>query len=632
MLTWIVTRPEVAEKVLDVAGSIYQGYTTEEEAHSVWERAQLRAAAAGNASTGAGAERRRRTGAHTSNGASARANDPNPNGTRSRTRAHTGAGAGGAQIHSGSPPSNTPNVNYSGDGDTRNGSRTHTYPSPEPSAQGTQRGGTSTLNHQHHSRCRSISISSELEGSESAHPRVTVDTSISNESRDWTRARASPSNSRSQTTLRGTPTTGDQRSHPRTRSSGIRPSELEQSLSGPRGPHVSVGTSNGNRRTRTRAYPSASVHTYVSGDTSFVTARSERTSSWVAETSAILPSVPESISVLRTTQTRINGASDEPRRVSQLATASAMNATIRSPLALSLRATVDTSYAISISSSSTSSNSGVDQMGILSRNSKSSRSPRTTASPSSNPRIPVQGATELWVERGSPQDSSYETPSSSPRTEVTQIEAANPNSPRTSASKVLDSNSRRPGKSSSSDRVNFASQVPKVESLKSGPPQRAALSRAASVPQLASVRADSSLHRKAVSSPSLSLSPVEVTRVASGTSGPRGAVGLPSSPRVCPPRTPSHPSRTTVRARHQAQSNSAVPRNGSIYPDLICRCKGICSSCHLLRQAPMPRSSAMNTIGFSEPPHVANVVYDAQADPRSPIRRGGTGVPAQPGR
>src|ERR1700735_2490678 len=39
-------RPEAAEKVKNVRGAIYQGYDTEEEAISVWERARLRAAAA----------------------------------------------------------------------------------------------------------------------------------------------------------------------------------------------------------------------------------------------------------------------------------------------------------------------------------------------------------------------------------------------------------------------------------------------------------------------------------------------------------------------------------------------------------------------------------------------------------
>jgi hypothetical protein len=106
---------------------------------------------------------------------------------------------------------------------------------------------------------------------------------------------------------------------------------------------------------------------------------------------------------------------------------------------------------------------------------------------------------------------------------------------------------------------------------------------------------------------------------------------LPSFPRISPSSTPSRSSRTTIRAQPRilGQRNSAGSESGSIYPGLICRCQGICSSCHLLRQPPTPgsRSGMMNTIGLTEP-HVSNDLYDARVDPRSPIRRG----TAQPGR
>jgi hypothetical protein len=611
--------PEAAEKVKNVRGAIYQGYDTEEEAISVWERARLRAAAAAgvNANVNDGGEA-----AAQMNGAAPLPDNNNVNGRgdngnrsgRTRTRTHTGAGS---QTHSGVPAANNTTTSHS--------TRAHTYPSPDPSSQ-----GTSTRNNRRRSGGRSISISSES-ASGTLHPNnVSVDTTSSTiagtrEPRARTRSSANPP---SRATPRDTPTR-DQRAH---RSTSMRSPELEASRSNPGSvrPHMSVDTSNGSR-TRTHANPSggSSIRTHGSTDASYVTARSERIMSWVAEMSAILPSVPESATGLGTTQTRTpagaraNGVRDEPRRERQTSTPRGANSTRRSPFVPSLQVTVDTSYAISISSSSSGSSEAA-QRRVLGRNSRSSRSPRTAPLSPSNSGLPPQSGPEIWVDRRrfaslSPlaTSSSYGTPSSSPPTEVTQIDQ-DPSQTKalSSAGTVPQTSSAPAGTSLSQDAVSSTSSsspptaVTQVESLNRGPSQRAGVSRTGSLPQSPSVQV--------------------------GTSIPRDAIpSRPASPRISRPRTPARSSRETPRAQPQIleQRNSTGSESGSVHPGLVCRCKGICPCCHRLRQVPKTpssRSSAMNTIGFTEPHHVTNVV-DPQTDPRSPIRGGSTRIPAQPG-
>jgi hypothetical protein len=192
--------------------------------------------------------------------------------------------------------------------------------------------------------------------------------------------------------------------------------------------------------------------------------------------------------------------------------------------------------------------------------------------------------------------------------------------------------------------------------LKSEPSQRVASSRTNSVPQSPSKRAGSSLRQKAVNS----ISSVKVTQMESlkqgapptagssragsvrqspsiqaGTSSTADADNLfagPASPRI---NTHTRSSKTTPRSQPQTleQRNAAASVSGSLYPGLICRCVGICPSCDLLRPAQMhtSRSNTVDAVGFTEALHVDDVVPDAQVDPRSPMRRGGTRNLGQPG-
>jgi hypothetical protein len=204
-------------------------------------------------------------------------------------------------------------------------------------------------------------------------------------------------------------------------------------------------------------------------------------------------------------------------------------------------------------------------------------------------------------------------------------------------------------------------EVIKVEPLKSGPSQRPTSFKTRSVPQSPSVRAGTSLRQDALNSTSTPVSPVEVVRVESLNQGPLSTAGSsggvrqspstqagttiprdtvnspaePASPRITPPRTPTRSSRTNPRVHPQTleQRNPAVSQSVSLYSGLICRCVGICSSCHLLRPAQIhsSRSNTVTAFGFTEAPHVANGVYSTQVDPRSPRRREGTRNLAQPG-
>jgi hypothetical protein len=86
-----------------------------------------------------------------------------------------------------------------------------------------------------------------------------------------------------------------------------------------------------------------------------------------------------------------------------------------------------------------------------------------------------------------------------------------------------------------------------------------------------------------------------------------------------------------LRPLLQAQAQTPAQHGSVPFEGVICQCTDICPKCHLLRQPPQTQhsmSSAMNTIGFTEMPHIVDV-HNAQADPRSPIRRGTTRIPAQ---
>ncbi|KIM75494.1 hypothetical protein PILCRDRAFT_827203 [Piloderma croceum F 1598] len=643
--------PEVAEQVLGMRGAIYQGFTTEAAAISVWERAQARAQAAGNANNGTGTGtvlgsdgRAGQAGALDTNiGASPRTNNANVNVGRGRTRTHTSAAA--TRTHNGvASPGNTI-INR-----TVAGTRNSTYPSPEPSV----RGDTSIRNQRHHSRGRSISLSSEPEGPES---RLSVDASIScrNVERSKPRTRTKTlvsvsANPPARATARGTPPR-EQRSHDRVRSISMRSPETERPKAERLRAQVSVDTADRNR-TKTRGmHPSGSVSTQVSGDTSFTTAKSDRTRSWVAEMSIVLSGVPESATEGATTRTRSragaranNGVRDDLQLARGTTTPSAVRSTGRSPPVPSPCATVDTSYAISISSESSPSEAA-QRREVLRHNSRSSRSTRTAPLPSPHSGLPTHisqdvSLTDHSSASQSPRTSSYRTAPSSPPIKITQAESTKASPSRKTASRA-DSASEEAEKSSRRNAVNSAlSSLPRVEaikseSLKSQPSQKVASSKTDSVPLSPSKRAGSSLHQKAVNS----ISSVKVTQMVSLKQGTPQTAGLsragsvrqspsiqagpsiaadadsffaePASPKI---NTPSRSSKITPQAQPQTleQRNAAASTPGSLYPGLICQ------------------SNIVDAVGFIEALHVDDVVPDAQFDPRSPMRRGGTRNLGQP--
>jgi hypothetical protein len=522
-----------------------------------------------------------------------------------------GRGRGTAQTNSAAPSPNNTIANRStstlvggrdGSGrssanTTLNGNRptarTHnnTYPSPSPSSV-SRRGGTPTHNHRHHSRGRSISVTSEsFEARERVGRlgRVSVDaTTVSNGNSDITRTRI-------RTMTRVPVTATAPTTHTTCR---VRPStEMERSRSTGSVPRLMATPTPTLARTRTWSSSRE--------DSSFASARSERTMSWVAQISAALPSVPESTPAL----SHGVGMTRTGRRLWQTPPDAVHGTAGKSPPVPvpSLRVTVDTSQyddVISVSSSNSSERK-------VSRcyNMRSDRSYRTAPLPLSSSASP-SGATkqrgpgpEIWVDRGLPHSlsqslnpspalgsiSSYRTPEYSPATGCSGEVYQTPlNLGRDKVS----------GRRGAVDLASFAG-VTQVETVYQGPSQRAGASRAGSVPQ------PSSISRNGI-------------------------------PQPVPHRTPAGSSKTTPLAQPQPQipkspgPTPAPPQEvGTLYSGLFCRCTGICSSCNLIR---MPVQSPMAVVESSvtmknteqeqqpEPPHVVNVDgCDLQFDPRSPI-------------
>jgi hypothetical protein len=388
--------------------------------------------------------------------------------------------------------------------------------------------------------------------------------------------------------------------------------------------------------------------------------------------SIILPGVPESATEAATTQTRsraevrvISGVRDDLQLSRETTTPSAFRSTGRGPAVPSPCATVDTSYAISISTESSPSEAA-QKREVLCHNSRSSRSTRTAPLPSPRSGLPTHISQDVSLAdhssaSQSPRTGSYRTASFSPPTEVTPVETTKASPSRITASRADSASEEAEEKSSRRNAVNSASSwLPRVEaikseSLRSEPSQRVASSRTDSVPQSPSKRAGSSLCQKAVNS----ICPDKVTQIESlkqGTpkttgssragsvrqspsihAGPSIAADAdsffaePASPRI---NTPSRSSKITPRAQPQTleQPKAAASVSGCLYPGLVCQCVNICPSCDLLRptQTYTSRSNTVDAVGFTEALHVDDVVPDAQFDPRSPMRRGGIRNLGQP--
>lgn len=581
-LSFICIRPQVAEQVKPDNGSIFQGFESLQEAQSVYERARQRAIAAGMVWGGPvlaemdyGVPLPPLVPPHDifANG--------HGNGDTNRTgRARSGAGNGGGvtQIYSTIAPSHN-NTTLNGSGDR---TITRAYPSPSPSSQGTCRGGTSTGNHRHHSRGRSISLSLSTLLDDDRRGILVLPSSLVSLNRDRDRTRA-PSNATSPCPV--TPSRGDARlrklvsssaaAKPPTGSVRVPPKESTSNRTRVAGANTTPNRSNS---VRTMRVP------MDSDSDSYVTAKSRRTLNWVVEMSVSLPDMPESA----LTQTpRARAGARGAHLTPTLATPGAVDGSgtsQRSPPVLSPRATVDTSYAISISSSSDSSSSPISsdeaQKRTLLRN---LRSPRTVPLPPSISEVPTpaQNGHEIWVDRGhftsrSPLASWYATPSSSPPTESET--------------------------------------------------QMRELSEAGSMPQPASGRA--SAFNTAPCSPLVAggerverglsgLTKVELARSPFVHSTSHETVpSTPGSPGISPPRTPARSSWTTPRAQPTEQRNSATP---GYWTGLICQCISPCDSCRSKR-VPQTLSNSMNETDFTEQPHAVRVVVD----PRSPIKRGST--------
>jgi hypothetical protein len=265
-------------------------------------------------------------------------------------------------------------------------------------------------------------------------------------------------------------------------------------------------------------------------------AASDRTSSWVAEMSGALPSVPESQARTETTRSRgnnVGGRSPHPPR--------------QSPDAR--RGTVDTSYSAIISVSSSES-SVSDDPAPPPRSSQ----PQALASSSS---------AEVWV------DSDFQ---SSLRTQV------------------------RPTRLTASESL----PAPRVTQTASNSPRRTTSSNAEFTPE--------TWHS------ALSHTPSEAGNLVLAPESPRPS-GSHSSRTA---QLPSQP-RTPERRRNVEVSSDTNPA-------LTCQCRHpVCPCCHLPTKP--GSSSGMGGFGFVEPPHIANLVYHQDADPRSPMRRGGSRVP-----
>lgn len=229
------------------------------------------------------------------------------------------------------------------------------------------------------------------------------------------------------------------------------------------------------------------------------------------------------------------------------------------------RATVDTSYTDAVSVSSNES-SVSDELALPPRSSQQ----RPLASSS---------APEVWI------DSSFH--SQSPLPLRTQARAN-----RITASASL--------------------PVPRVTQTVPNSPRRTASSRAGS-------------------SPESWATPLSRTPSSAGN-----LVSLPESLRPSPARS-SRIAAAAARAQSQSQPRMPERRTTSVSSSgcdvtpaeaaLICQCRHpVCLCCHLPIK---PASACMGGFGFTQPPHVANVVDLSNLDPRSPVRRGGTRVPMQ---
>ena len=141
-------------------------------------------------------------------------------------------------------------------------------------------------------------------------------------------------------------------------------------------------------------------------------------------------------------------------------------------------------------------------------------------------------------------------------------------------------------------------------------------------------------HRAALPSSKAPSTPEVWPSPLSHISSARDAVSnsVSASPRESLRASPSRSSRTAPQ--NQLQPRTPERRRTSVAssdlaPIRSCQCDHAVCPCCQLPTKPASPSNIYGGFGFMQPQHIANIVYGPNSDPRSPMRTGGSRVPAK---